>query len=95
MQETEITPLRDLPDWALVPRSRILELLSIGESAFYQMIQHNLVPDGKTVLGRTKMWRLAQVRDMAERLYSGEFEGVNIWESWKKTKKIKEGEIKL
>lgn len=77
---TETVPFRDLPDWALVSREALLSAVQIGRSTLNEMIRQELIPDGRALMGRTKYWKVEQVREIAERFYNGEFRDINIWE---------------
>lgn len=74
-------------DWNLLDRSAAAAAIGVSKSTFNLMIKFQLVPDGVEILARTKMWRVDVIRDLAERLYNGEFSGVKLWATGKKQKR--------
>jgi predicted DNA-binding transcriptional regulator AlpA len=79
IEEESAIPLTERPDWALIKRTEVLSMVGVCESALFLMIKKGMFPDGIRVLGRTKLWRVGQAKEMAARLHSGEFSGVRLW----------------
>ena len=77
-------------DWNLLDRTAAAASIGVSRSTFNAMIKHQIVPDGVEILARTKMWRVDVIKRVAERLISGEFSGVKLWEDAKKRKRVTE-----
>ena len=75
-------------NWMLLTREEAAHAIGVKRSTFYEMIKQNIVPDGVMVFDRTKMWRVDVIKEVAERLYRGEFSGMKLWQSAKKRKKV-------
>jgi predicted DNA-binding transcriptional regulator AlpA len=91
MREVVTTPppkaVLEQADWHLIDRNAAAAAIGVSRSTFNAMIKQRIVPDGVEILARTKMWRVGEIRDLAERMYRGEFSGVKLWENAKKVKK--------
>jgi hypothetical protein len=60
-------------------RNEVVSILGVGKSTLAMMIKKGIIEDGKQILARTKMWRVEDVKGVAERLHNGEFSGVRLW----------------
>jgi len=73
------SPLREPPGWSLMGRDEVAKLTGICPATLGLMIKQGIVPDGVQALGNKKVWTVAQVRDIAERMANGEFTGIRLW----------------
>ena len=70
-------------NWMLLTREEAARAIGVKRSTFYEMIKQDIIPDGVMIFDRTKMWRFDIIREVAERLYKGEFSGIKLWRTAK------------
>jgi hypothetical protein len=72
------SPFQERPDWSLLRRDVAAEMVGVSVPTFNLMIKAGLVADGIQVMGRTKMWEVRQIRELAAHLMAGKFTGITV-----------------
>ena len=68
-----------IPDWVWWDKKKIIAATQFSEATLDRMIKKKIFPKGFVPIGRDLRWRVGDVRDALERLFRGEFKGINLW----------------